>query len=120
MIDRTRMRWVVAAMLAGCWIVGGCGTTGKVRHSDEGRTTRAGTMRRRFERDIDLLDLRRKSSRDKLTWARTQIDLRLDPSRYGGYSDDEIAYATEPLFKCYLKHLKKLSKRAAKSGEDRG
>jgi len=119
MIDRTWMRWVVVAMLAGCWVVGGCGTTAKVRHSEEARTARAAGMRRKFEKDIHLLELRGKSGRDKMTWARMQIDLRLDPSRYEGYSADEMAFATEPLFKRYLKQLKKLSKKAAKSGEDR-
>lgn len=111
--------WMVAVMLAVCWVVAGCKTTEKVRHGDEARTARAAKMRRNFEHEINLLDLRRRSHEEKATWARAQIDIRLDMSRFGDFSAGEIAFATEPLFKCYLKSLKKLSKKASKPGEER-
>lgn len=119
LIDRASMRLAAIALLAGCWVVGGCKTTGTRRHADEARTARAAKVRRGIEKEIDLMALRSTANRDKMTWARMQIDVRLDTSTYGGMSVDEMAYATEPLFECYRKSLKKFWKKASKSEEEK-
>ena len=100
-----------------CWLgvaclVLGCRGTRKIDPETMGRMARR--QRQAVENDLSALELRNPSKADQLTWANTQLKVRLSTSGSAGLTPDETAYVLEPVLKRYEKALKSVAKKADK------